>query len=110
MDSGNESEDEPMSMEIIEDVCDGSKSHPSVNRREAHYKMRDHIKRIQMEWKGSLLFMQNMGKGLHRFFKAVANDILQVLLILGESGSEVSFFIPESRNFSEVTRLSDDIK
>ena len=31
-------------------------------------------------------------------------------LLLGESGSEVSQFIPEPRNFSEVTRLSDDIK
>ena len=26
-----------------------------------------------------------------------------------ESGSEVSHFIPKSRNFSEVTKLSDDI-
>ena len=29
---------------------------------------------------------------------------------LGESGLEVSHFIPEPRNFSEVTKLSDDIK
>ena len=29
---------------------------------------------------------------------------------LGESGSEVSHFIPEPRNFSEVKKLSDDIK
>ena len=29
---------------------------------------------------------------------------------MGESGSEVSYFIPEPINFSEVTRLSDDIK
>ena len=29
---------------------------------------------------------------------------------LGESGSEVSHFIPEPRNFSEVTNLSDKIK
>ena len=28
---------------------------------------------------------------------------------MGESGSEVSHFIPEPRNFSEVTKLSDDI-
>ena len=31
--------------------------------------------------------MQNMGKGLHKVFKAVVNDILQVLPILGEYGS-----------------------
>ena len=29
---------------------------------------------------------------------------------LGESGSEISYFIPEPRNFSEVTKLSDEIK
>ena len=51
-----------------------------------------------------------MGKGLHKLFKAVVNDISQALPILGESGSEVSYFIPEPRNFSEVTILSEDIK
>ena len=29
---------------------------------------------------------------------------------LGESGSEVSYFIPYPRNVAEVTRFSDDIK
>ena len=29
---------------------------------------------------------------------------------LGESGSEVSHFIPEPRNFAEVTKLSENIK
>ena len=29
---------------------------------------------------------------------------------LGESGSEVYYFIPEPRNFAEVTKLSDNIK
>ena len=29
---------------------------------------------------------------------------------MGESGSEVSYFIPDPRNFSEVTIFSDDIK
>ena len=28
----------------------------------------------------------------------------------GESGSEVSHFIPEPRNFSEVTKLSENIR
>ena len=39
MDSVNESGDEPISMEVLEDICDSSKSHPSVNRREARYKI-----------------------------------------------------------------------
>ena len=54
--------------------------------------------------------MQTMGKGLHKVFKTIVKEILQDLTPLGESGSEVSHFIPEPRNFSEVTRLSDDIK
>ena len=29
---------------------------------------------------------------------------------LGESGSEVSYFIPEPRNFAEVKKLSENIK
>ena len=51
-----------------------------------------------------------MGKVLHKMFKVVINEISQVLPIFGESVSEVSYFIPESRNLSEVTRLSEDIK
>ena len=47
MDLGDESEDEPMSTEILEDIRDGGKSDPSVNRREAGYKIRDCIKKIQ---------------------------------------------------------------
>ena len=51
-----------------------------------------------------------MGKGLYKLFRAVVNDISQVLPIVGESGSEVSYFILEPRFFSEVTRLSEDTK
>ena len=32
--SGDESDDETMFMEMLEDICDGSQSHPSINRRE----------------------------------------------------------------------------
>ena len=107
--SGDESDDESMSMEMLEDICDSSQSHPSVNRRDTRYKIRDSIKQSQPKWKGALLSTQNMGKGLHKVFKAVVNETSQVLPILGESGSEVSYFIPEPRNFVEVTRLSEDI-
>ena len=51
-----------------------------------------------------------MGKGSHKVFKTVVKEILQDLPPLGESGLEVSYLIPGPRNFSEVTRLSDDIK
>ena len=51
-----------------------------------------------------------MGKGLYKVFKAVVNEILQVLSILGDSVLEVPYFIPEPGKFSEVTRLSENIK
>ena len=51
-----------------------------------------------------------MGKGLHKVFKTMVKDISQDLPPLGESGSEVSHFIPEPRNFAEVKQLLDDIK
>ena len=38
MGSGDESEDEPMSTEILEDIRDGSKFHPRINRRDKRYK------------------------------------------------------------------------
>ena len=51
-----------------------------------------------------------MGKGLHKLFSTVVKEISQELIPLGESGSEVSHFIPEPRNFAEVTKLSENIK
>ena len=51
-----------------------------------------------------------MVKGLHKVFSTVVKEISQQLTPLGESGSEVSHFIPEPRNFSEVSKLSWNIK
>ena len=44
MSSGDDSDAEPMSMEMLEDIHDGSQSHPSIKRIEACYKRRDCIK------------------------------------------------------------------
>ena len=49
MDSCDESEDESISTDMLEDIRYGSKSHPRVNRREARYKIYDCIKQIQLE-------------------------------------------------------------
>ena len=51
-----------------------------------------------------------MVKGLHKLFSTIVKNILQELTPLGESGSEVSHFIPEPRNFYEVTKLPDNMK
>ena len=87
---------------MLEDILDGSQSHPNVNRIESRYKVRDFINQRQSEWKGALKVTQNMGKGLHKFFKTVVKDISQDLPPLGESGSEFYHFIPEPRKFSGV--------
>ena len=47
MNADDESYDDPMSMKMLEDIHDGSQSHPNVNRREARYKIRDCIKQGQ---------------------------------------------------------------
>ena len=39
MDSGDESDHNPISMEMLENICDGSQSHPSINRREECHKI-----------------------------------------------------------------------
>ena len=82
-----------MSTEMLEDICDGSQSHPIVNRIEARYRIHYHFKQRQAKCKGALLSMCNMGKGLNNLFKDVVNDISQALPIVGESGSEFSYFI-----------------
>ena len=48
MSSGDESEDEPMSTDMLEDIWDSIQSNTSRNRREARYKICDHIKQGQV--------------------------------------------------------------
>ena len=91
--SGNKYDAENMPTHMLEDIRDESQSHPSINSRDSLYMIRDDIKQGQLKWKGALSSTRNMGKGLHKLFKAVLNDILQALSILGESIPEVSYFI-----------------
>ena len=76
MDSDDESDNEPISTKMLEDICDGNTSNPNVNTRKARYKIRDHIKLMKTEQKCMLLSTRNMGKGLHKVFKDFVNDIL----------------------------------
>ena len=69
MDYSDESDDESMSAEILKDIHEGSQSHPSVNRREACYKICDCIKQRKSEQKVALKATKNMSKGLHKVFK-----------------------------------------
>ena len=60
--SGHESEDEPVYLDMLEDIRDGSKSHTNFNGREARLKMRDIIKKRKSEWKGALKATQKRVK------------------------------------------------
>ena len=75
--SGDESDHDLISTEMLEDIRDGSQTHPNFNRREARYKISDRIRQIQSEWKGALKATQRMGKGLHKVFLNVVKEILQ---------------------------------
>ena len=52
MDSGDESDHDIISTDMLEEINDESQTHPHVNRREARYKIRDRIRQRQPEWKG----------------------------------------------------------
>ena len=109
LDKNEKSDHNLITTETLEDICDGSQTHPNVNRREARYKIRDFIRQRQSEWKGALKATQSMGKGLHKVFSKIVKKISQELATLGESVSEVSHFILEPRNFAEVTKLSEKL-
>ena len=108
--SGDESDHDLISTEMLEDIRDGSQTQPNVNRREECYNIRDSIRQRKSERKRALKSTRSMGKGLHKVFSMAVKEIPQELTALGESGSEVSHFITEPRKFSEVTKLSKNIK
>ena len=45
MDSGNESDHDLISTDMLEDIRDGIQSHPNVNQIESSYKIRDRIRK-----------------------------------------------------------------
>ena len=100
---------ELISTETLHDIRDGNQTHPKINKREARMSIRDRIKQKKSQWKGALRATHKMGRGLHRFFSTIVSDILQELTNFGETGSEVSHFIPEPRNFAEVAKLAENI-
>ena len=86
MSYGNDSDNEPMSAKMLEDIRDVSQSHMNINRKYARYNIHYGNKWSQAEWKGAFLSRVNMGKGLQKVFICVLYEILQGLPISGESG------------------------
>ena len=54
MSSDDESDHDIISMDMLEDIRDGSQTNTDVNRREARCEIRDRIRQRQPEWKGAL--------------------------------------------------------
>ena len=75
--SGDESDHDLISTEMLEDICDGSQTHPNFTKRYDRYKIRDCIRQSQPEWKLALKATQIMGKGLHKVFSTVVKEISQ---------------------------------
>ena len=65
MHSGDDSDHDLIFTEMLEEICDGSQTHPNVNIREARYTIRDSNRQRQLEWKLALKATRSMGKGLH---------------------------------------------
>ena len=47
--SSDESDHYLISTEMLHDICDGFQTNPNVNKREAHYKIRDFVRQSQSE-------------------------------------------------------------
>ena len=109
LDGKKEFDDDLISTETLHDIRDRNQTHTNIDKREARLKIRDSIKQNKLQWKGALRATHKMGKGLHRVFSTIVSKISQELTNFGETGSEVSHFIPEPRNFAVVTRLAENI-
>ena len=110
LDEKEEFNDDLISTETLHDIRDGNHTHPNIDKREAGLKIRDRIKQNKSQWKGALRATHKLGKRLHRVFSTIVLDISQELTNFGESGSDVSHFIPEHRTFVEVTKLLENIR
>ena len=105
LDEKEKFDDDLISTETLHDIRDGNQTHPKIDKREARMAICDRIKQKKSQWKGALRATHKMGKGLHRVFSTIVSEILQELTNFGETGSEVSHFIPEPRNFAEVMAM-----
>ena len=81
--SCDESDHDLISMDMLEEIGEGSQSNPNVYRREAQYKIPDRIRQRQSEWNGALKSTQNMGECLHKIFKTAIKDISRDFTIFG---------------------------
>ena len=51
LDSNEESDNDLISTEMLEDIRDESQTHLNVNKRKARYKIRDRVRKKESQWK-----------------------------------------------------------
>ena len=68
---------------MLEDIRDGSQTHPKFNKREARYKIHDRVTQKESQWKGVLKATRSTGKGLYKVFSTIVKEISQELTALG---------------------------
>ena len=110
LDEKEKFDDDLISTETLHEIRDRNQTLPNIDKREARLKICDCIKQNKLEQKGALRATKNMGKGVHKVFSTIVEEISQELTNFGESGSEVFHFIPELRNFAELKNLSENIR
>ena len=49
LDEKGKFDEDLISTETLHDICDGNQTHPSIYKREARLKLRDHIKKKKFE-------------------------------------------------------------
>ena len=64
----DDSDDEYLCTNDIEDIRDGKYVFPDFNTRYSRLKISDHIRQEKSEWRGEELSAKSMGKGLHKVF------------------------------------------
>ena len=82
LDSNEQSDHDIIYTEMLEDICDGSQTHPNVNKRESSYKIRDSVRQKELQLRGALKAARSMVKGLHMVFSTIVNEISHELATL----------------------------
>ena len=67
LDKTEKFDDDLISTETLQDIRDGNRTHPEINKRKARMAIRNRIKQKKSQCKGALRGMHKMEKGLHRF-------------------------------------------
>ena len=75
----NKSDDVSIGTNGIKDIRYGNQIHTDINARDVRLKICDYIKQTKNECKVEELSANSMVKGLHKFFKAVVNELNNAL-------------------------------